>query len=316
MPGGRLIVAAPRRLPEALAGLFRMRFDLRDGDASFDERATGADAVLATAFDAMDADFFSRLPSSVRFIASVGVGVDHIDLGAARARGVMVSNTPDVTTPCLADATIGLMIASRRRFREGLDIAQTGEGRAMLTPESWGRRVSGATLGIVGMGNVGQAVAKRARAFDMTILYATPRPSPALDAEFGARSATLDELLRQSDIVTLHCPYKDETHHLLSAARLAMMKPDATLINIARGPVVDELALIDALASGRLFSAGLDVFETEPGPIRKALRDLPNAFCLPHIASATLESRRDMALRAFANLVAFDETGAPKDRVA
>jgi lactate dehydrogenase-like 2-hydroxyacid dehydrogenase len=310
-----MIVAAPRRLPDAMAGLFRMRFDLRDSEADFFANSEGASAILATAFDTMDAAFFSQLPASVRFIASVGVGVDHIDLDAARTRGVMVSNTPDVTTPCLADATIGLIIASRRRFREGLDIAQTGEGRGMLTPESWGRRVSGATLGVIGMGNVGQAVAKRARAFDMTILYATPRPSAALDEAFGAKPASLEELLRQSDIVTLHCPYKDETHHLVSRERLGLMKADATLINIARGPVVDELALIEALASRRLFSAGLDVFETEPGAIRKALRDLPNVFCLPHIASATLESRRDMALRAFANLAAFEETGAPSDRV-
>jgi len=219
----RMIVAAPRRLPDMMAAFFRMRFDMRDGEGDFIARAEGAEAILATAFDEMDAAFIDRLPASVRFIASVGVGVDHIDLDAARRRGIRVSNTPDVTTPCLADATIGLIIAARRRFREGLDIARTGEGRAMLTPESWGRRVAGATLGIVGMGNVGRAVAQRARAFDMTILYATPRPSAEIDRAYGARAVSLDALLVESDIVSLHCPHREEPHQLIDARRLALM---------------------------------------------------------------------------------------------
>ncbi len=316
------VIAIPRKLPAALAGMLRVKYELRepDGDfvichSEFAALADGAQAVVATAFDDMDAAFVRLLPGSVKLIASFGVGVDHIDLGAAKARGIMVSNTPEVTTACLADTTMGLIIAACRRFREGLAIAETGEGRGMLTPESWGRRVTGRTLGIVGMGNVGKAVAKRARAFDMEIVYHTPRPSADIDREFAARAVSLDELLKTADVVSLHCPLTDKTRHLIDAAAIEKMKPSAVVINISRGPIIDETALIAALKSGRLFAAGLDVFETEPGPIREELRALSNVFCLPHIASATLESRAGMAQRVFANLDAFFESGAPLDRV-
>lgn len=317
----RPFIAAPRKLPGALAGMLRTKYELREPDGAsvmcLSEMAAlseGAAVILATAFDEIDAAFIRALPDSVKLVASIGVGVDHVDLAAARARGIMVANTPEVTTPCLADATMGLIIAACRRFREGLAIAQTGEGRGMLTPDMWGLRVSGRTLGIVGMGNVGRAVAKRARAFDMEIIYVTPRPSAELDSEFSARAVSLDELLGTADIITLHCPLKDETRHLIDAEALAKMKQTAVLINISRGPVVDERALIEALKSRRIFAAGLDVYETEPGPIRETLRALPNVFCLPHIASATVESRRDMALRLLANIDAFFETGEPLDR--
>lgn len=315
------IIATPRRLPDALAGMLRAKYEVREpagdlaGADEFAQLAEGAQAVFATAFDEMDAAFIAALPQSVGLIASIGVGVDHIDLTAARSRGIAVSNTPEVTTPCLADTAMGLILAACKRFREGLDIAKTGEGRGMLTPDSWGQRVTGRTLGIVGMGNVGKALAKRAKAFDMEIIYTTPRPSAAVDQEFSARSVSLDELLRQADVISLHCPLKPETHHLIDAAAIEKMKPSAVVINISRGPVIDELALIDALKSGRLFAAGLDVFETEPASIREELRRLANVFCLPHIASATWESRAGMAARVLANLDAFFEQGAPIDRV-
>jgi lactate dehydrogenase-like 2-hydroxyacid dehydrogenase len=317
------VIATPRRLPGALSGMLRMKYDVREptGDfvicqSEFAALAEGAEAIFATAFDDMDAAFIKALPASVKFIASIGVGVDHIDLGAARARGIAVSNTPEVTTACLADTTIGLIIAACRRFREGLAIAETGEGRGMLTPESWGQRVTGRTLGIIGMGNVGKAVAKRARAFDMPILYTTPRSNAEIDREFGARAVSLDELLEAADVISVHCPLKPETHHLIDADAIERMKPGAVVINISRGPIIDERALIDALKSKRIFAAGLDVFETEPGPIREELRTLPNVFCLPHAASATWESRAGMAQRVLANIDAFFETGAPIDRVA
>lgn len=319
---GKPVLATPRRLPAAMAAMLQANYDVRQpGGADepmskgFAHLAEGAHAIFVTAFDEVDAAFLAALPNSVRFIASIGVGVDHIDLDAARARDLMVSNTPDVTTPCLADATMGLIIAAMRRFREGLDIARTGEGRGMLTPESWALRVSGKTLGIVGLGNVGKAVARRARAFDMPLLYTTPRPDPAFDREFGARAVSLETLLAESDVVSLHCPLKEETRGLINAAAIAAMKTGAVLVNIARGPIVDEAALIEALQSGKLFAAGLDVFETEPGEIRETLRALPNVFCLPHIASATRESRIGMAMRALANINAYFETGAPIDRV-
>ncbi len=315
------IIATPRRLPGALAGALKAKYDVREPEsdiadgAAFLAIADGAAAIFATAFDEMDAAFINALPDSVKFIASIGVGVDHIDLDAARARGLAISNTPEVTTACLADTTIGLIIAACRRFREGLDIAETGEGRGMLTPESWGQRVTGRTLGIVGMGNVGKAVARRATGFDMNIIYTTPRPTPEIDKEFGATAVSFDELLKTADVISLHCPLKEETHHLIDKAAIEKMKPSVVIINISRGPVIDELALIDALKTKRVFAAGLDVFETEPGPIREELRSLPNAYCLPHIASATLESRAGMAMRLLANIDAFFETGEPIDRV-
>ncbi|MHA7872114.1 MAG: NAD(P)-dependent oxidoreductase, partial [Hyphococcus sp.] len=270
----RHVIATPRKLPAALAGALAAKYEIKEPAAEtadlqeFSALAEGAKAIFATAFDEMDAAFIDALPSSVQFIASIGVGVDHIDLAAAKAKGLLVSNTPEVTTPCLADATIGLVIAACRRFREGLDIAKTGEGRGMLTPESWGQRVTGRTLGVIGMGNVGQAVAKRAQAFDMNIIYTTPRPSAEIDRKFSATSVSLDELLSTADVISLHCPLKDETHHLIDSAAIEKMKPSAVLINIARGPVIDEIALIKALKENRIFAAGLDVFETEPGPIR------------------------------------------------
>ncbi|MAW78908.1 MAG: D-glycerate dehydrogenase [Parvularcula sp.] len=316
------IIATPRQLPGALAGILRAKYEVREpadsvaAPGEFAGYAQGAEAVFATAFDDMDDAFIADLPESVKFIASIGVGVDHIDLEAAKARSLMVSNTPEVTTACLADTTMGLIIAACRRFREGLDIALTGEGRGMLTPESWGQRVTGRTLGIVGMGNVGKEVAKRAQGFDLNIIYTTPRPSAEIDRSYNARAVSLDELLKQADIITLHCPLKPETHHLIDAAAIEKMKPSAVIINISRGPVIDETALIDALKSGRLFAAGLDVFETEPAPIREDLYSLPNVFCLPHIASATWESRSAMAMRVLANIDAYFEKGAPLDRVA
>lgn len=316
-------LATPRRLPGALAGMLKSKYDVREpegdvisGRDEFVALCDGAQAVFATAFDDLGAPVIEALPDSVKFIASIGVGVDHIDLTAAKAKGVMVSNTPEVTTACLADTTIGLIIAACRRFREGLDIAKTGEGRGMLTPESWGQRVTGRTLGIVGMGNVGRAVAKRARAFDMSIIYTTPRPNAEIDAAYDARAVGLDELLKTADVISLHCPLKEETHHLIDAAAIEMMKPGAVVINISRGPVIDEAALIAALKSRRIFAAGVDVFETEPGPIREELRSLDNVFCLPHIASATWESRAGMAQRVVANIDAFFERGEPVDRVA
>jgi lactate dehydrogenase-like 2-hydroxyacid dehydrogenase len=317
----RPVIATPRRLPGALAGLLRAKFDLREPTGGFANTnefarlAEGATAVFATGFDHVDAAFVRRLPTSVRYVASIGVGVDHIDLAAAKARGLMVSNTPEVPTACVADTTMGLIIAACRRFREGLDIAKTGEGRGMQTPDTWGQRVTGRTLGIVGLGNIGKAVARRAKGFDMEIVYLTPHPSTDVDRKFSARAVDLDELLRVSDIITLHCPLTEKTRHLIDAGAIAKMKPAAVIVNMARGPVIDELALIAALKAKRIFAAGLDVFETEPGPIREELRSLPNVFCLPHIASATMESRTGMALRLVENIDAFFETGTPIDRV-
>ncbi|WP_411818126.1 2-hydroxyacid dehydrogenase [Hyphococcus sp. DH-69] len=315
------VIATPRQMPSALAGMLRMNYDVREpaepvaSREAFIALAEGAEAIFSTAFDELDAQYIRALPDSVKLIASFGVGVDHIDLDAAKTRGIAVSNTPEVTTACLADTTMGLIIAACRRFREGLDIARTGEGRGMLTPESWGQRVTGRTLGIIGMGNVGREVAKRAQGFDLNLIYHTPRPSEEIDRAYNATLVSLEDLFRQADIISLHCPYTEKTHHMIDAAAIELMKPSAVIINISRGPVIDEMAMIDALKSGRIFGAGLDVFETEPAPIREELYSLPNVFCLPHIASATMESRVAMAMRVLENINAFFKTGEPNDRV-
>lgn len=316
------IILTTRKMPGIASSIAEANYCLRQPENEIAHKdeilrlADGAHAILTTAFFTMDAEFMERLPQSVGIIASIGVGVDHIDLSAAARKGVFVSNTPEVSTPCLADATFGLIIAACRRFREGLEIARTGEGRGMLTPDSWGQRAAGRTLGIVGMGNVGRAVAKRAAGFDMQIIYNTPRPSIEVDEAYGAQAVDLDTLLSQADIISLHCPLKEETRHLIDASAIEKMKPSAVLINISRGPIVDEAALINALKNKRLFAAGLDVYETEPDSINKELRELPNVFCLPHIASATRESRAAMTRRALANIDAFFKTGAPFDAVA
>jgi len=314
-------VATSRRLPEGLvAGLsaYDLRQPASEADAGTEgliARADGCAVVFGTAFDDLDAEFFSRVPQSVKLVASYGVGVDHIDLAAAERAGVMISNTPDVSTPCLADTTIGLMIAAMRNFRKGLDVARTGEGRGLLDVGDWGMRVSGKTLGIVGMGSVGKAVAKRARGFDMEVIHHTRTPSAALEEETGSRHVPLEELLRSSDIVSLHCPLTEKTKGLIGADAIARMKPGASLVNIARGPLVDETALLRALDEGKLFAAGLDVFETEPGEIRRDLREHPKVFCLPHIASTTFESRIQMAERVIENIDRYFAAGEPRDRV-
>ncbi len=314
-------IATSRKLPDGLvAGLadFDLRQPASEAEAGIDgllARAEGCAVVFGTAFDDLDADFFARVPASVKLVASYGVGVDHIDLAAAKAKGVMVSNTPEVSTPCLADTTMGLVIAAMRNFRKGLDVARTGVGRGLLDIGDWGLRVSGKTLGIVGMGNVGKALARRASGFDMRVLHHTRTPSAEIEAETGSTHVPLDQLLAESDIVSLHCPLTPQTERMIDAAAIASMKQSATLINIARGPLVDETALLAALNSGKLFAAGLDVFETEPGEIRKDLRDHPKVFCLPHIASTTFESRIQMAERLIENIKGHVETGEPRDRV-
>lgn len=273
-----------------------------------------AEILALTPFDDASARVIEALPSNLKLIASYGVGADHIDLAAARARGLHVSTTPDASTPCLADFTMGLIIAACRRMAEGLTLARSGHGRAMIEAQDWGLRVSGKKLGIVGMGRVGQALARRARGFDMTIRYHTPRPSAELDAAFGAQSRSLKALLEEADIVSLHCPLTPATHHLIDAAALAAMKKDAVLINISRGPLIDEAALVTALREGALFAAALDVFETEPD-IREDLRSIERAFLTPHMASATWESRAGMAEQLIDNIRAFAKDGAPLNPV-
>jgi lactate dehydrogenase-like 2-hydroxyacid dehydrogenase len=318
-------VIVTRRLPAQVEHALGERFDvvLNERDEPLDAAALAAamrdaDALLPTVTDRITAEVLGAEPRRARIVASYGVGVDHIDLAAAAARGVIVTNTPDVLTDDTADIAIALALMVARRLGEGERLARAGAWRGWAPTHLLGTSLQGKTIGIVGFGRIGRAVARRARlGFGMRVLYHDPgRVDDAAAKQLGAeRCATLDELLASSDIVTLHCPATPETHHLIGAARLTRMRPTAFLINTARGGVVDEGALARALRDGTIAGAGLDVHEREPR-IAAEILALENVVVLPHLGSATRETREAMGRRALANLTAFFEGGAPPDRVA
>lgn len=297
----------PPAMMDALARLGEVRvFDADNAATSLD----GAVAWIGTAMDPAPADLIASFPASLGLIANIGVGIDNVDLAAAAAAGIQVSNTP-VVTEDTADLTMALVLATLRRLGECERALREGDwtrGAAML-----GRRVHGTTLGIVGFGAIGQAVARRARGFDMQLIYHGPRRKPDAEADTGAAYCeTLEELLEQADVVSLTCPLSDATRHIINANSLAHMKSGAILINTGRGPLVHEEALVDALQTGRIGGAGLDVFEFEP-QVTPALTSLDNVVLLPHIGSATGECRADMASRMLANLQAFLDSGQVLD---
>jgi glyoxylate reductase len=234
-------------------------------------------------------------------VANVAVGFDNIDLAAARARGVWVTNTPDVLTEATADLTWALILAVTRRLVEADSFLRSGRWQGWALDLLLGSGLQGRILGIIGFGRIGRAVARRAPAFGMEVVYSDPDESTASD--LPARRLTLDELLQLSSVVSLHCPLNAETHHLIDERRLARMRSDAYLINAARGPLVDEAALLRALESGRLAGAGLDVFEHEP-ELQPGLVDCSNVVLLPHVGSATEETRSAMAELAARNVLA------------
>lgn len=273
-----------------------------------------ADALCATVSDQLPAVLFPEAPRC-RIIANFGVGLDHIDLDAARAKNIAVTNTPDVLTECTADLAMALILMSARRAGEGERILRRGQWCGWRPTGMLGSRVWGQTLGIVGMGRIGAALARRAqRGFAMRILCFNRSPLPAaLLADLQAEQMhSLEALLPEVDFLSLHCPANAASHHLLNAARLALMRPSAHLINTARGSLVDEQALADALASGAIAGAGLDVYAAEP-QVPEALLRLPNVVLLPHLGSATEATREAMGFRALENLKAFFAGKAPRD---
>ena len=273
----------------------------------------GARAILVPAIDRLDAMAIAQLPPSLGLIANIGVGVDNIDLAAAAARGIAVSNTP-VVTEDTADLAFALLLAAARGVARGDRYVRAGSWSAG-DPWALSQRVSGATLGLVGFGEIAQAVARRAAGFGMKVVCWTRSARDEAAAALGVtRCADLDELLGQADFVSLHLPLTEETEALIGAARLAAMKPGAVLINTARGAVVDEAALIDALQSGHLSAAGLDVFPAEPA-VAAALLAMDKVVLTPHIGSATAACRTDMAMRALNNLLTFLGGGTPPDRL-
>ncbi len=267
------------------------------------EKAKDADGILSMLSDRIDEEFLSLCPK-IRVVSNYAVGYDNIDVAAATRRGICVTNTPDVLTSATADVAFTLLLATARRFLEANAFLRSGEWTTWHPNLLLGRDVEGATLGIVGLGKIGQAVARRALGFGMRILYAGTKANPELEKRYRFERRSLDELLAESDFVTLHCPLTKETRHLIGERELRMMKPTAILINTSRGPVVDQAALVRALEEKWIWGAGLDVFEVEPVPPDDPVLRAPGLTTLPHIGSATIHAREGMARKAAENLVA------------
>ena len=265
--------------------------------------ARDADGVVSLLTDRMDSELMDASPR-LRVISNFAVGYDNIDVPAATARGILVGNTPDALTETTADCAFALLMASARRLVEGADYVRAGRWKTWGPLLLLGGDVHHATLGIVGMGRIGAEMAKRARGFDMRILYYNATRRPDLEASLGLEYAPLDDVLAQSDFISIHTPLTAETHHLFNRARLRQMKPTAILINTARGPVVETDALVEALRAGEIGGAALDVTEPEPLPADHPLLSLPNCLVVPHIGSATLATRSAMAETAARNLLA------------
>ncbi len=277
-------------------------------------RASGMDGILCSAGDRFDAATIAALPESVRILATFSVGTDHIDLNAAQARGITVTNTPDVLTDATADIALLLMLGAARRASEGERMIREGSWTGWTPTQLMGTHLGGKRLAILGMGRIGRAVADRARAFGMVIHYSN-RSRLAPDLERGATfHADPDAMLEHADVLSFHCPATAETTHWLNAARIARLPRGAIVVNTARGAVVEDAALIAALKDGRIAAAGLDVFENEPN-LDPAYRGLPNTFLLPHLGSATVETRNAMGFRALDNLDDFFSKRQIRDKV-
>lgn len=277
--------------------------------------AAKADIFCPAFYNKIDARFIAALPDSIKLIASFGVGTNHIDVAAARARGIAVSNTPDVLTNATADVTFGLIIAAMRRFYDREHVLRNNQWPGASLVHHLALDVSGKTLAIIGMGRIGQAVAKRAMAFDMPVIYWSRHRKSAFEAQYNMTFIEdLDHLVAQADIVSLHCALSNDTHHIINQQRLKNMRKNSVLINTGRGPLVDEQALIDHLQSGHLWGAGLDVYEYEP-VVNDTLKQMKNVTLLPHIGSATEETRTAMGFRVKENIDLFCKTGKLRDIV-
>jgi glyoxylate reductase len=307
----RIIVT--RKLPAPVEERLTRQFDARLNaadrpmtEAEIVAACQGADVMLPTVTDRIDGSLIEALPASVKLIANFGAGTDHIDLAAARSRGLPVTNTPDVLTDDTADLAMALILAAARRIGEGERLARAGKWTGWTPTFMIGTRVSGKRLGIVGMGRIGAALAKRARGFGMEIHYHNRRAAPAgVLAELNARYwPDLDAMLGAIDVLSIHCPRTKETEGLISAKRLAFLPRHAVVVNTARGGIVDENALAAALKEGRIAAAGLDVYDGEP-KINPALLTLENIVLAPHLGSATAEGRVAMGERAISNIEAF-----------
>ncbi|GGI98623.1 D-glycerate dehydrogenase [Alicyclobacillus cellulosilyticus] len=305
-------VYVTRKLPEAALSILRTAADVTvypEEDepvprARLLADVAGTDAIVSLLTDRMDAEVMDAAGPNLKVIANVAVGYDNIDVAAAAARGITVTNTPGVLTETTADLAFALLLAAARRLTEAERYLRAGRWRTWSPMLLTGQDVYGATLGIVGMGRIGEAVAKRASGFDMRILYTSRSRHPEAETRYGCVYRPLDALLAEADFVVVLTPLTPETRGLIGRRELALMKQSAVLVNVARGPVVDETALVEALASRRIFAAGLDVYHQEPLPMDHPLLQLDNAVLLPHIGSASIRTRTRMAEMAAADVVA------------
>ena len=323
MSTDRLSVVVTRRLPAVvetrLAELFDTR--LRDPDvpmsrAELIAAISTADVLVPTITDQIDASLIAQAGPKLKLIANYGAGVDHIDVTTARQHGILVSNTPGVTTEDTADMALALILAVTRRIPEGLALMQGGNWDGWSPMANLGGRIGGRRLGILGMGRIGQAVARRARAFGMEIHYHNrKRLRPEIEGELAATWwESLDQMIARVDILSINCPHTPATFHLLNARRLKLMKPSAVVVNTSRGEVVDENALTRMLRAGEIAGAGLDVFERRK-EINPRLRELPNVVLLPHMGSATVEGRVEMGEKVIVNIKTFADGHRPPDQV-
>jgi len=299
--------------------LFDCRFNTEDRPLSADEIAAlmqDADVLVPTVTDRIDIALIEQAPPSLRLFANFGAGVNHIDLAAAKAKGILVTNTPGVFTEDTADLTMALILNVPRRLGEGHRLMRSGEWQGWTPTGMLGHRIGGKTLGIIGFGRIGEAVAVRARAFGMNILYNKRHRLPAsVEEELGiAFEPDLDRLVARADIVTLHCPLTAETNRIMNRQRIGLMKRDGYLINSSRGELVDDDALIEALQRGRIAGAGLDVYNHEPS-IDPRFLSIPNAVLLPHLGSATYEGREASGEKVIANIRIFSDGHRPPDQV-
>ncbi|MFZ4604811.1 MAG: 2-hydroxyacid dehydrogenase [Caulobacter sp.] len=316
-------VVVTRKLPDPVETRMRELFDTElnvdDRPMTPDELVDAmnrCDVLVPTITDRLDSRLLSRAGERLKLIANFGAGVDNIDVTTANQRGVIVTNTPGVLTEDTADLTMSLIMASTRRIVEGAAVVQSGGFQGWSPTWMLGRRLWGKRLGIIGMGRIGQALARRGAAFGLSIHYHNRKPvSPRVAEELGATYwESLDQMLARMDIVSINCPHTPATYHLLSARRLKLLQPTAVVVNTARGEVIDEGALANMLARGEIAGAGLDVYEHEPA-INPKLLKLPNVVLLPHMGSATVEGRIDMGEKVIVNIKTFMDGHRPPDRV-
>ena len=323
MPSDRLKVIATRRLPEPVETRLKELFDiaLREDDAPMSRAelaaAVGqADVLVPTLTDTIDAGLLAQAGPRLKLIANFGAGVDHIDMGAARQRGILVANTPGVVTEDTADMAMALVMAVTRRIPEGLALMQSGNWAGWAPTALLGGRLGGRRIGILGMGRIGLAVARRARAFGMQIHYHNRRRLRSeIEQEIEATYwESLDQMVARMDVLSINCPHTPSTFHLMNARRLKLMKSDAVIVNTSRGEVIDENALTRMLRSGELAGAGLDVYE-HGTQINPRLKALTNVVMLPHMGSATVEGRLEMGEKVILNIKTFADGHRPPDQV-